>query len=132
VEVRVHLYQRSFPEEPDINANNVDSALNTGGGFGGVTDIAPVLPDNRDMHVGRERPPEGRAWGEEGGSQMGVAHAQVPRDARLQRQRGPRQWRHKAPPAPVRSPLTGKNIDPRSAAEGNASRGSCKRADCRG
>jgi hypothetical protein len=25
------------------------------------------------MHVGRERPPEGRAWGEEGGSQMGVA-----------------------------------------------------------
>jgi hypothetical protein len=27
------------------------------------------------MHVGRERPPEGRAWGEEGGSQMGVAHA---------------------------------------------------------
>jgi hypothetical protein len=29
------------------------------------------------MHVGRERPPEGRAWGEEGGSQMGVAHAPV-------------------------------------------------------
>jgi hypothetical protein len=27
------------------------------------------------MHVGRERPPAGRAWGEEGGSQVGVAHA---------------------------------------------------------
>ena len=27
------------------------------------------------MPVGRERPPEGRAWGEEGGSQMVVAHA---------------------------------------------------------
>jgi hypothetical protein len=27
------------------------------------------------MHVGRERPPAGRAWGEEGGSEMGVAHA---------------------------------------------------------
>lgn len=27
------------------------------------------------MNVGRERPPAGQAWGEEGGSQMGVAHA---------------------------------------------------------
>ena len=27
------------------------------------------------MDVGRERPLAGRAWGEEGGSQMGVAHA---------------------------------------------------------
>ena len=27
------------------------------------------------MDVGRERPPEGRSWGEEGGNQMGVAHA---------------------------------------------------------
>ena len=27
------------------------------------------------MHVGRERLPEGRAWGEDGGSQRGVAHA---------------------------------------------------------
>jgi hypothetical protein len=33
------------------------------------------------MQVGRERPPEGWAWGEEGGSQMGVAHA--PLDALL-------------------------------------------------
>jgi hypothetical protein len=38
------------------------------------------------MHVGRERPPEGRAWGEEGGSQMGVARP-AGRSARL-RQRG--------------------------------------------
>src|SRR5918993_3051443 len=34
-----------------------------------------VRPDEREMHLGRERPPAGRAWGEEGGSQMGVAHA---------------------------------------------------------
>jgi hypothetical protein len=36
-----------------------------------------VSPDDRDMHVGRERPLAGWAWGEEGGSQMGVAHAPV-------------------------------------------------------
>jgi hypothetical protein len=32
------------------------------------------------MQVGRERPPEGRAWGEEGGSQVGVAHAPLASD----------------------------------------------------
>jgi putative addiction module component (TIGR02574 family) len=30
--------------------------------------------------VGRERPPTGRAWGEEGGSQVGVAHAPLASD----------------------------------------------------
>jgi hypothetical protein len=30
---------------------------------------------NAEMHLGRERPPAGQARGEEGGSQMGVAHA---------------------------------------------------------
>ena len=43
MDVLVHLYERSFPEELDrrapINANNVEGALDTGGGFGGVTDI---------------------------------------------------------------------------------------------
>ena len=34
-----------------------------------------VQPDERDMQVGRERPPQGRAQGEEGGSHVGVAHA---------------------------------------------------------
>jgi hypothetical protein len=34
-----------------------------------------VPPDERDTPVGRERPPEGRARGEERGSQVGVAHA---------------------------------------------------------
>lgn len=36
-----------------------------------------VHPDESDMEVGRERPPVNRAWGEEGGSQVGVAHALV-------------------------------------------------------
>lgn len=32
------------------------------------------------MQVGRERPPQGRARGEEGGSQVGVAHAPLATD----------------------------------------------------
>ena len=45
-EVRVHLYERSFPEEPDtraraVNANDVRTAVDTGGAFGGVNGIAP-------------------------------------------------------------------------------------------
>jgi hypothetical protein len=45
-EVRVHLYERSFPEEPDrharaVNVNDVRTALDTGAAFGGVTGIAP-------------------------------------------------------------------------------------------
>ena len=46
VEVRVHLYERGFPEEPDtraraVNANAVRTALDTGAAFGGVTGIVP-------------------------------------------------------------------------------------------
>jgi hypothetical protein len=45
-EVRVHLDERSFPEEPDtraraVNANDVRTALDTGAAFAGVTGIAP-------------------------------------------------------------------------------------------
>jgi hypothetical protein len=45
VRVRVHLYERSFPEEPDrrartLNANDVCTALDIGRAFGGVIDIA--------------------------------------------------------------------------------------------
>ena len=81
-EVRVHLHERSFPEEPDrraraVNANDVHTALDTGACIWRCHRHRAVSPDDRDMHVGRERPPEGRAWGEEGGSRMGVAHARV-------------------------------------------------------
>jgi|RhiMethySRZTD1v2_1073278.scaffolds.fasta_scaffold00631_27 hypothetical protein len=46
-----------------------------GAAFGGCHRHRAVSPDDRHLHVGCERPPAGRAWGEEGGSQMGVAHA---------------------------------------------------------
>jgi len=40
-----------------------------------VSPASRRLAGRCDIHVGRERPPMGRASGEEGGSQMGVAHA---------------------------------------------------------
>ena len=58
-----------------VNANDVRIALDTGAAFGRCHRHHGVSPDDRDMHVGRVRPPEGRPWGEEGGSQVGVAHA---------------------------------------------------------
>jgi hypothetical protein len=69
--------RRNLTDARAINANDVRTALDTGAAFGGVRHRA-VSPDDRDMHVGSERPLEGRAWGEEGGSRMGVAHAPLP------------------------------------------------------
>ena len=69
-EVRVHLYERSFPEEPDrraraVNGKNVRTTLDTGAAFGGVTGIAPSrrmtgtsmwgVSDPRGPGVGRRR-----------------------------------------------------------------------------
>jgi hypothetical protein len=54
-EVRVHLYERSFPEEPDkraaVDASDVRTARDTGAAFGGVSGIAPSRRMIRDMHV---------------------------------------------------------------------------------
>jgi hypothetical protein len=46
VRVRVHLYERGFPGEPDrrartVNASDVRTALDTCAAFGGVAGIAP-------------------------------------------------------------------------------------------
>jgi hypothetical protein len=46
VRVRVHLYERASPDEPDrrarvVNADDVRTALDTGAAFRGVTGIAP-------------------------------------------------------------------------------------------
>jgi hypothetical protein len=53
----------------------VRTALDTCVAFGGVAGIAPSRRTIETCMWGRERPSEGRTWGEEGGSEMGVAHA---------------------------------------------------------
>ena len=93
-----------------VNVNDVRTAFDTGAAFGGCHRHRADSPDDRDMHVGRERPPEGRAWGEEGGSQMGVAHA--PLSLRSAATAAPtRDWRHRAPPAVDGKPQTGMKIE---------------------
>jgi hypothetical protein len=79
VRVRVLLYERAFLAKPVRSCGGSHEPRAQWTSKGRRTRQCPrhgaVSPDGRDMHVGRERPPEGRAWGEEGGSKMGVAHA---------------------------------------------------------
>jgi hypothetical protein len=81
-EVRVHLYKRSFPEEPDRHARELTRTRCAHARhrrrIRRCHRHRAFSPDDRDMHVGCERPPAGQAWGEEGGSQIGVAHAPLP------------------------------------------------------
>jgi hypothetical protein len=113
VRVRVHLYERAFPAKPVRHCDGWSDPR------GQLTSTwrrtrqchrhGAVSPDDRDMHVGRERPPTGQAWGEEGGSQMWVAHA--PHAAVRQRlPRSLRHRRHKAPPASRLKPQSGRNL----------------------
>jgi hypothetical protein len=79
VRVRVLRYERTFPAKPVRSCDGSNEPRAQWTSKERRTRQCPrhgaVSPDNRDMHAGRERPPEGRAWGEEGGSKMGVAHA---------------------------------------------------------
>jgi hypothetical protein len=79
VRVRVHLYERALPAKPVRRCDgwNEPRAQSTSKGrrTRQCHRHGAVSPDDRDMHVGRERPPAGRASGEAGGSRMGVAHA---------------------------------------------------------
>jgi hypothetical protein len=79
VKVRVHLYEREFPAKTVRRCDGCNEPRTQWTSKGRRTRQwhrhGAVSPDDRDMHVGRERPPTGRAWGEEGGSQVGVAHA---------------------------------------------------------
>ena len=78
-EVRVHhmnaVSRKNLTDACAVDANDVRTALDTVAAFAGVTGIAPSRRMIVTCHVGRERPPAGRAWGDEGGSQTGVAHA---------------------------------------------------------
>ena len=69
------VFRKNLTLAMAVDANDEDATLDTGGASGGVNRHRAVSPDNRDIHIGRERPPAGRAWGEEGGRQTGVAHA---------------------------------------------------------
>lgn len=77
--VRAHLYEREFRAKP---VSRVDGAVNAGahavnscGALDTVSRTRAVPPDERDMHLGRERPSPTGPWGEEGGMAEGVAHA---------------------------------------------------------
>jgi hypothetical protein len=69
------VFRKNLTESMAVDANDEDATPDTGGATGSVNQHRAVSPDNRDMVVGRERPPAGRPRGEEGGSQVGVAHA---------------------------------------------------------
>ena len=71
------VFRKNLTDAFEVDANDVDTALRHRAAHSTMARQSAVLPDDSDMHLGRERPPAGRAWGEEGGSQMGVAHAPV-------------------------------------------------------
>jgi hypothetical protein len=69
------VFRQNLTDALAVDANDVDTASETGDAPADDHNTAGFCRTNAPMHVGRERLPEGRAWGEEGGSQMGVAHA---------------------------------------------------------
>lgn len=82
--VRAHLYERVFRAKP---VSGADAVLNVGGHVVescGALDIYPehalFVRTNVTSASGRERPPPTGPWGEEGGMEMGVAHAPLVAD----------------------------------------------------
>lgn len=69
------VFRKNLTTALAINANDEDTALGTGGAFDGVTGIALSRRRIVTWTSGVSDPLAGRARGEEGGSQMGVAHA---------------------------------------------------------
>jgi hypothetical protein len=114
-EVRVHLYERSFPEEPDrraraVNANDMRTALDTGAAFGGVTSIAP----SRRMIVtcmwGVSDPLRAGRGAKKGAAKWGslTPHWLLCSAARAA---PTRERRHRAPPAADGKAQTGSKIE---------------------
>ena len=71
------VFRKNLTDALAVDANDVDAGADTGGALSDVNDRARSYRTNGKMHLERERPPAGRAWGEEGGRQMGVAHASL-------------------------------------------------------
>ena len=107
VEVRVHLYERSFPGK---TCQSCSCSTEMHSGIARDTarltrrchGPSAVLPDDSDTHPGRERPPQIEARDRVRGVAEGVAHApdvsRTAADGRARQRRG----RHGAPPAAPR------------------------------
>jgi hypothetical protein len=50
--------RKNLTDARAVDANDVDTASETGGAFGDGRDRARFLPDDSDIHLGRERPPK--------------------------------------------------------------------------
>jgi hypothetical protein len=77
--VRAHLYERECRAKP---VRRRDGARERGAQGSRImrrtrrlSKTGAVRPDERDIRLGRERPPPSGPWGEEGGMAGGVAHA---------------------------------------------------------
>lgn len=73
--VRAQLKERAFPPKPDNVRHQDHDAEISGAVLGGQPGRYALQPDGRDTRPGRERPLSDGPWGEERGSQVGVAHA---------------------------------------------------------
>ena len=81
VRVRVHQYERCFRQKPDrrVPADEINGGAthDLGGALGDVHGRSAVLPDDSDMHLGRERPPQRRPGTVIGGWQRGSLTPQM-------------------------------------------------------
>ncbi len=72
------VIRKNLTDARAVDANDVDTAFDTSGAFGDGRDRVAVLPDDSDMHLGRERPlPTGPGTGS-GGWQRGSLTPEMP------------------------------------------------------
>jgi hypothetical protein len=82
--MRAHLYEREFRAKPVSGADRPRERRRARRRIvrrtRQVSGAGAVPPDERDLRLGRERPPPTGPWGEEGGMAEGVAHAPLVAD----------------------------------------------------
>jgi hypothetical protein len=66
---------QNLSELSAVHRNHANAERDTGGALDNCQRHALFVRTNVTRVLGRERPPPTGPWGEEGGSQMGVAHA---------------------------------------------------------
>jgi hypothetical protein len=67
--------RKNLTDARAVDVNDVDTASETGGAFGDGRDRARFLPDDSDIHLGREPTPKDWARDRDRGVAEGVAHA---------------------------------------------------------